>query len=298
MVKNGNNKHTLFRIIWILLVIIIACYLYRLYMPYFATPNHLRHFDIVSLEPNPLHRRLKPSGSLGHGLGVIGTVLMVLCVVLYILRKKIEELECLGSLSLWLEIHIFLGILGPVLIVFHSALKIGGLTGIGFWLMVIAVISGIFGRIFFGKCFGNITKRYDLLHKIDVFLERDLKEASINSSVIRRAMGLKSSNFPSDLGIIAAVKEWAYIRREKNNLMVLIDKKYGDRGSEDYEALKKWATEVISRLDEISAVSGLNLNLSILNKWLFIHEASSYLLFILVIFHILVTTYWGYMWIF
>jgi len=297
MIKNTNDKHTLFRMIWILLVIIITFYLYMQYRPYFSTPKHLRHFNMVTLEPNPLHRELKPSGSLGHCLGIAGSILMILCVVLYILRKKIEKLECLGSLSLWLEIHIFLGILGPILIIFHSALKIGGLIGIGFWLMMIAVISGILGRTFFGKYFGNLTKRYELLHKIDVFLERDLKEASLNSAVIKRVMELKSSNFPSNLGVIAAVREWAYIKKEKNNLMILIEKKYGDKGSEEHETLKKWATEVISRLDEISAVSALNLHLSILNKWLFIHEACSYLLFLLLFIHVFVTAYWGYTWL-
>ena len=95
--------------------------------------------------------------------------------------------------------------------------------------MMIAVFSGIFGRVMFGHWFGNITKRYELLHKIDVFLERDLREASINSPVIRRVMEIKSSNFPTHLGIIAAAKEWAYIRKEKSELIAQIDKKYLDK---------------------------------------------------------------------
>lgn len=297
MIKDTNNKHTVFRIIWVLLVIIITIYLYLRYRAYFVTPRQLRHFNAITLEPNPFHHALKPSGSLGHGLGIAGSILMILCVVLYILRKKLEKLESLGPLSLWLEIHIFLGILGPILIFFHSALKFGGLIGIGFWLMVIAVISGILGRTCFGKYFGNLTKRYELLHKIDIFLERDLKEASQNSPIIKRTMELKSSNFPSNLGIIAALREWAYIKKEKNNLMILIEKKYGNKGSEEHEILKKWATEVISRLDEISAVSALNLHLSILNKWLLIHEVCSYLLFLFLFIHVFVTMYWGYTWI-
>ena len=118
MAKSKSNKHTLFRIFWILLVVIITGYLYTIYKPYLSTPVHLRHFDTVS------HAKFKPSGDVGQGLGFIGALLMILCVVLYILRKKIEKLECLGPLSLWLEIHIFLGILGPIFIIFHSALKV------------------------------------------------------------------------------------------------------------------------------------------------------------------------------
>ena len=164
--------------------------------------------------------------------------------------------------------------------------------------MLIAVFSGNFGRIFFGHWFGNITKRYELLHKIDVFLERDLREASINSPKIRRVMEIKSSNFPTHLGIIAAAKEWAYIRKEKSELIAQIDKKYSDKNSQDYKALKKWATEVIARLREIRAVSALNFELSILNRWVFIHEACSYILFVFLFIHVFVTVYWGYRWIF
>ena len=103
------------------MVIAITAYLYSLYKPYLSIPEYLRHFEVA------VHSKLKPSGSVGQGLGIIGAVLMILCVIPYMLRKRVENLECLGSLSLWLEIHIFFGILGPIFILFHSALKFNGI---------------------------------------------------------------------------------------------------------------------------------------------------------------------------
>ncbi|MGA1875152.1 MAG: hypothetical protein ACMUIA_06070 [bacterium] len=288
--SKGNVR--IFRIIWIILAIIITGYLYTLYKPYLSIPEQLRHFDAVS------HAKFKPSGTVGQGLGFFGALLMILSVVPYMFRKRVEALECLGPLSLWLEIHIFFGILGPIFILFHSALKFNGLIGVGFWLMIIVVISGIFGRFFFGQIFRNIAQEYDLLHKMDNLLERDLQEASVRSPVIRGALEVKSSNFPSNAGLVSAIKEWAFIGRERNKIMAMIDEKYRNKGSEDYHALKKWSTEVISRLREMHEVSALNLKLSTLNKWVIIHEVSSYILFIFLVIHTFVTVYWGYRWIF
>ncbi|MGA1824370.1 MAG: hypothetical protein ACMUIP_06865 [bacterium] len=291
MSKNKNNSIKLFRIFWIVMLIGITSYLYILYKPYLAMSQHTRH-----LEPL-LHERLKPSGSIGHGLGILGGLVMIFCTLLYTLRKKFEFFECMGTLSLWLEIHIFLGLLGPILIVFHTALKFNGVIGLGFWLMFIIVISGIFGKIFFGHCFWNITQKYELSQNIDFFVERDLHAASVHSSIIRRAMELTPPNFPSNFGLIKALKEWAYIKKEASRLFILIDKNYGDKGSEDYNELQKWATEVVSRLRQLRAVSILNIYLSILNNWVIVHKLISYVLFFIMALHIVLTVYWGYSWL-
>ncbi|MBN2372248.1 hypothetical protein JXL19_00465 [bacterium] len=208
-----------------------------------------------------------------------------------------ECFENLGSLSLWLEIHIFLGILGPILIIFHSALRFNGVIGLAFWFMVIVVISGIFGRVFFGQCFWNITKKFELLQDIDIFLEKDLKEASVSSNIVRRVMELRPPGFPNNYGVIKNLGQWRYIKKEASNLFLLIDEQYGNPGSEEYNVLQKWATDLVKRLREIRYISVLDLYLSILNKWVIIHKFFSYILFIIMVFHILVTVYWGYRWI-
>lgn len=287
----NKTYNKLFRVIWILVVIIITTYLYRLYKPYLAIPRHTRHLNLL------LHKKFKPSGNFGHGLGIAGSILMLLCYLLYVLRKKFEIFECLGHLSLWLELHIFLGILGPILILFHSALKFRGIIGIGFWVMLIVIISGIFGKIFFGQCFWSITNKYELMHNIDFFVGRDYKEAGINSSLIKRAMEIEPPNFPANFGLINAIKEWAYIKKESDQLFILIDENYGNKESEDYNELQKWGTEVMSRLRDLRAVSILNVYLSIFNNWVIVHELSSYLLFFIMFIHVFLTVYWGYTWL-
>ncbi|MEZ4987706.1 MAG: hypothetical protein R2795_22200 [Saprospiraceae bacterium] len=48
-----------------------------------------------------------------------------------------------------MEFHIFLCTLGPVMILFHTAFKFGGIVSISFWSMVIVVASGVIGRFIY-----------------------------------------------------------------------------------------------------------------------------------------------------
>ena len=92
--------------------------------------------------PLPLRARhpgywtYKAGGSVGHPLGVAGSTMMVLLLG-YSLRKRVRALRRLGPLSRWLDVHIFLGLLGPVLVILHSSFKVQGLVALSFWSMVV-----------------------------------------------------------------------------------------------------------------------------------------------------------------
>lgn len=92
-----------------------------------------------------MHQAFKPGGLWGHGLGVIGST-MVLLLFLYSLRKRRKMGLRFGRVSRWLDIHIFFGIIGPLLITLHTAMKFGGIVSISYFSMVIVALSGVFGR--------------------------------------------------------------------------------------------------------------------------------------------------------
>jgi hypothetical protein len=91
------------------------------------------------------HPLLRPSGRVGQPLGVAGFLLMLVPVA-YAVRKKVRRLREVGSLKTWLEIHVFCGIVGPVLVSFHTAFKFNGLVSVAYWSMVLVALSGVVGR--------------------------------------------------------------------------------------------------------------------------------------------------------
>ena len=94
---------------------------------------------------HPDFREFRAAGRTGHGLGILGSLMIVL-LLLYSLRKRARWLQRAGELRLWLRYHIFLGIAGPILITLHTAFKVGGLVSISYWSMVAVALSGFIGR--------------------------------------------------------------------------------------------------------------------------------------------------------
>ncbi|HLF81325.1 MAG TPA: hypothetical protein VI410_06105 [Anaerolineales bacterium] len=85
------------------------------------------------------------SGFLGHSLGVLGFLLMLATETLYSLRKRAIRRPW-GRMRDWLRFHIFTGIVGPYLVLLHSAWEFRGLAGVVTLLTVIVVLSGFTGR--------------------------------------------------------------------------------------------------------------------------------------------------------
>lgn len=85
------------------------------------------------------------SGLFGHGLGVLGFILMLMTEILYSWRKRSPSARW-GRMSSWLRFHIFTGLVGPYMVLLHSSWKFNGLAGVVMLLTVVIVLSGIIGR--------------------------------------------------------------------------------------------------------------------------------------------------------
>lgn len=75
----------------------------------------------------------------------IGSFMMVLMMI-YSIRKRVSRLQSYGSPRNWLSAHMFLGVMGPTLITFHTTFKFGGLIATSYWCMILTMIFGILGR--------------------------------------------------------------------------------------------------------------------------------------------------------
>ncbi|MEI6776538.1 MAG: hypothetical protein WCK70_06525 [Chloroflexales bacterium] len=85
------------------------------------------------------------SGLFGHGLGILGFVLMLATETLYSLRKHARG-RAIGRLSNWLQWHIVTGIVGSYMVLLHTAWQFNGLAGVITLLTIVVVGSGFIGR--------------------------------------------------------------------------------------------------------------------------------------------------------
>lgn len=86
----------------------------------------------------------------GHMLGIIGFILMLMTEALYSIRKRSRR-AALGRMSTWLKFHIYMGLVGPFMVLLHSSWKFNGLAGATTLLTAIIVFSGFIGRYIFTR---------------------------------------------------------------------------------------------------------------------------------------------------
>ncbi|MBI3153524.1 MAG: hypothetical protein HYZ21_15430 [Chloroflexi bacterium] len=86
----------------------------------------------------------------GHTLGIFGFILMLMTETLYSLRKRIRS-AAWGRMSTWLQFHIFMGLVGPYMVLLHTSWEFNGLAGATTLLTVIIVLSGFIGRYIYTR---------------------------------------------------------------------------------------------------------------------------------------------------
>jgi hypothetical protein len=95
----------------------------------------------------------------GYNIGLAGAVLMLI-LFLYPLRKHVRWLSVAGPLREWLNLHMLLGICGPLLILFHSRFQIGSANAaIAMASMLVVAGSGIVGRFIYTRIHHELRGR-------------------------------------------------------------------------------------------------------------------------------------------
>jgi hypothetical protein len=154
---------------------------------YYSLPIEERFF-------HPMYEMLKPSGYLGHGFGITGTLLILIGLFSYMARKHIRIFWGWGLLKHWLEFHIFLCTLGTLLVLFHTTFKFGGIVSVGFWSLMIVWFSGLIGRFIYIQIPRTIEGRELTIKEVEEKienLEADHKDEKLLRKLKRQVKGLE-----------------------------------------------------------------------------------------------------------
>lgn len=93
----------------------------------------------------------------GYNLGLVGGVLMLLLLP-YSLRKRLRILRSSGAMKVWFLFHIWAGLLGPLLVLFHSTFYIGSFNGgVALVCTLLVTASGTVGRFFYRRVHRGMT---------------------------------------------------------------------------------------------------------------------------------------------
>jgi len=288
---------TLHRIFILILILIgtATFFYFGIYgYSYYLTSNEERFF-------HELHKFLKPSGLIGHGLGIIGSLMMIIGVSSYMIRKRVRKFFRLGFLKYWLEVHIFLCSVGPILVLYHTTFKFGGIVAVSFWSMIAVVVSGVIGRFIYIQIPRSIQgQEYSLdeLKSLDQDYTNRLKaEFGLDDILITKLEYFnkiqihKRTNFFSIGGLI--IKDH-YMNKKliKEFKRELISRKIE---SSKVKAIIKLCNSKLILSRKISLLHSVH---KIFKYWHIIHLPFAIIMLIIMLVHVTVAVTFGYKWVF
>ncbi len=256
--------HSLSLTLYSLIVIISIIVLTYIGFSYYNKPIELRYFD-------PNYDLLKPSGILGHGLGVIGSFLIVVGLFSYMIRKRFKVFARVGVLKYWLEFHIFLCTLGSVFVLYHTTFKFGGIVSVGFWSLVIVWMSGVIGRFIYIQIPHTIQGRELSLREVHNYKAQIGLELRDNYQV--EITEIEASRYSSQkINQYAENRDAADFKKIKH--LIHTQKKISKR---------------IERLDTMQ---------NMFKHWHVAHLPFALIMLVIMVIHIAVVLTFGYKWIF
>ena len=129
----------------------------------------------------------------GYALGIVGGTMMLL-LLLYPVRKHWRRARNWFHIKHWFRMHMIFGVLGPVLILFHSNFQLGSLNStIALFCMLLVSLSGLIGRYAYRKIhrglYGERIKFSDLISEYEtirnLLIERNKEAASHYQSLLK-----------------------------------------------------------------------------------------------------------------
>jgi hypothetical protein len=288
----SKTAHTIFISVLVIIVLFALIILTYKGLSYYRTSIEDRFY-------HPDNNLLKPSGTLGHGFGIVGSFLIVVGVGTYMARKRYHFLSRLGILKHWLEFHIFLCTLGPILVLFHTAYKFGGLVAISFWSMVAVFLSGIVGRFIYLQIPHTIEGQELSLNDIRAMKtdiagilksSHNLDEQSYNiiNDSIKKKVELYESN-----ALLRYLKKYFEDRKTMRLVKSVLRKhKMPRKEMRQIIDLVNDDIKLNRKIDRLATMQNL------FKYWHVVHSPFALVMLIIMVIHVGVTIAFGYRWIF
>jgi hypothetical protein len=242
---------------------------------------------------------LKPSGIIGHGLGITGSFLMLFGVFIYMARKRIRLFSRIGKLKYWLEFHIFLCTLGPILVLYHTSFKFGGLVAISFWSMIAVVTSGVIGRFIYLQIPRTIEGREMSLNELnrlksDIYqeIENRIKFDPEIISYLNEALEVKAPQFKGSFFNNIRTQ----LHHEKNLIaQISLKLKSVNISRREFKTVIRMVRSEIVMNRRIAWLSTMQ---DLLRYWHVAHLPFALVMLVIMIIHVIVAVVFGYKWIF
>jgi hypothetical protein len=204
---------------------------------------------------------LSAESGLGYGLGVLGLSFMVL-LLLYSLRKRVRAMRSWGPIRHWFGIHMFLGVVGPVAILFHSNFRLGSLNStVALVCVILVAASGLIGRYIYPKIhhglYGRRTSLRELRSEADASREAVGSVVAGAPGVSQELAAFETYALAEDCGLLTSAWRFAGLpirsRIERRRCLTLIG---AADGMENRRDVGRELDECLTAIRRVAEYSG------------------------------------------
>ncbi len=137
-------------------------------------------------------RAINPELGIGYALGIIGGVTMLVLLAYPIRKRSRTRSRAVGSVGFWFRLHMLLGLLGPLAILYHSRFSWGALnSAVALGAMIVVAGSGLIGRFFYARVHRGFSGRKlelrALKEEMDALLE-DMEAHGLSRERLRNTL--------------------------------------------------------------------------------------------------------------
>jgi hypothetical protein len=247
---------------------------------------------------HPDYRTLSPSGFLGHGYGIVGTAL-IFTNLLYLLRHKFAKYisDRLGTVKSWLNVHAFTGLLGSLLIVFHSAFQfrtaIAAVTSASLAIVVVTGLIGFYLHALMPRA--GLKPFKERLAEVELLMPGF---ASHIDEFVKRAPVTTLRHDASLLRTLLTIPCWMLQARARRRGI-----RPAARADKLFRVLERnqpeLARDLVLELGELAAKEvDTNAGAAMMRSWRSLHRFLAIMMLVSVSVHIGVAWYYGFRWIF
>lgn len=239
---------------------------------------------------HPDFRVLGPSTHLGRAYGVAGFC-MILTNLVYLVRRKLARLS-LGSLRAWLDIHTFTGLFGGLLVVFHSAFQVRTtIAVITVASLFVAILTGLIGRSIY-----TLTPRPDRARLAQHLAVLDHVGPGMGQMLQYRLGLVERARAPersSLLAVLLALPGYLGELRERRRVFDRTVHEYAQFFGRELSLIRRRIADCRSIYTcEVRATAAD----ALLRSWRGVHRLSALLMVLLVVMHIAIAWYYGFVW--
>ena len=258
--------------------------------PYYLTPHaeRLRH---------ALHPWFRPSGYIGQTAGIV-TFAGFLFMWLFPLRKRFRKHEWLGPVPRWLDVHIGVGLMLPLVGAIHAGFRFGGVIGIGYIAMLIVCLSGFIGRYLYvriPRSRSGVEMSLSELSAQQRTLLAEIADAT-RLSVIDVQDILNVDSTPVRLGVIAAFAQMVRDDIARGRALRALRRRLVGMKSADKQRLRGAMALARREMSLSQQARLLDATQSIFRHWHAAHRPVAITAFIAVTIHVVVVVAVGATW--